>query len=198
MNSGIYKITNTVNNKFYIGSSQNMEKRWIQHKSHLKCQRHHSSYLQNVANKYGIENLVFSVLVYCPKEDLLQLEQYLMDFYQPQYNISKLATSCAGVPKSEIHKQRLREANLGKKYSDETKRKHSERQKNFTQEQIDKAHRVKYKPVQQIDKLGNIIATFKSIQEACNKTGIWKKNIGIVANGKTSTKHAGGYSWKFI
>ena len=33
---GIYKITNTVNGKFYIGSSKNIEIRWRVHRRNLR------------------------------------------------------------------------------------------------------------------------------------------------------------------
>ena len=36
MLSGIYKITNTINNKFYIGSSCNLKNREWQHFNQLK------------------------------------------------------------------------------------------------------------------------------------------------------------------
>ena len=37
MNSGIYKITNTVNGKFYIGSTNNFDRRW--NHNHLRLLR---------------------------------------------------------------------------------------------------------------------------------------------------------------
>lgn len=48
---GIYKIV--INNKAYVGSSFNIERRIIQHKSDLKNQRHDNPHLQNAYNKYN-------------------------------------------------------------------------------------------------------------------------------------------------
>ena len=39
MSCGIYKITNLINNKVYIGQSQNIEHRWIAHKSEAKNEK---------------------------------------------------------------------------------------------------------------------------------------------------------------
>ena len=59
--SGIYKITNNVNGKFYIGSSQNISRRWYDHKRELRIQKHHNKYLQRAWNKYGEENFSFEI-----------------------------------------------------------------------------------------------------------------------------------------
>ena len=39
MTSGIYKITNLINNKCYIGKSKNIEDRFKYHKDNYKCMR---------------------------------------------------------------------------------------------------------------------------------------------------------------
>ena len=64
-NSGVYKITNLINNKFYVGSSINLKQRKHAHFYSLKLGKHKSPYLQNAFNKYGIENFVFEVIKYC-------------------------------------------------------------------------------------------------------------------------------------
>ena len=40
MKSGVYKITNVKNGKFYIGSSKDIEFRWSEHKKHLNGNYH--------------------------------------------------------------------------------------------------------------------------------------------------------------
>ena len=59
MNSGIYKITNKVNGKFYIGSSVDLKDRWRRHRSHLKNGSHVNTHLQRSYNKYGKEAFIF-------------------------------------------------------------------------------------------------------------------------------------------
>ena len=45
--SGIYKIINIRNGKFYLGSSKNLSQRKKKHIYELNKGTHHSSYLQN-------------------------------------------------------------------------------------------------------------------------------------------------------
>ena len=71
MKIGIYKILNTVNNKVYVGSATNIEKRWRDHKWHLNRNIHHNSHLQSSWNKYGAETFEFTVLLECRIDDLL-------------------------------------------------------------------------------------------------------------------------------
>lgn len=95
--SGIYKITNIKNNKIYIGSSKNINRRWNEHKRCLKNNDHHSGHLQNAWNKYGEENFKFEILEIVSNEDELKnIEQKWLDetqCYKKEigYNISKNA-----------------------------------------------------------------------------------------------------------
>ena len=45
--SGIYRIRNLTNNKFYIGSAINLNKRKNQHFHYLRNNKHHNKPLQN-------------------------------------------------------------------------------------------------------------------------------------------------------
>lgn len=60
--SGIYKIENTVNGKFYIGSSYNLHKRYRQHLLALRNGRHINSKLQSSWSKHGESSFIFSVI----------------------------------------------------------------------------------------------------------------------------------------
>lgn len=82
---GIYKITNTLNKKMYIGSSKNMKLRMKEHLRNLINNNHPNNRLQNSFNKYGIEHFSFSVVSYQPdlsKEDLLELEELIINSYE--------------------------------------------------------------------------------------------------------------------
>lgn len=111
--SCIYVIENLVNNKLYVGSAVNMSKRWTLHLSHLRHQKHHSKHLQNAWNKYGESNFNFKVLEYCQPEDLITIEQYYLDWLEPEYNICKLARSCRGIKLTPEHKHKISLANKG-------------------------------------------------------------------------------------
>jgi group I intron endonuclease len=58
----IYAITHLASGRCYIGSCLHPKRRWIEHRSDLKCQRHHCSYLQRAWNKYGAAAFAFSIL----------------------------------------------------------------------------------------------------------------------------------------
>lgn len=79
--SGIYSITNIQNGKLYVGSSNNIERRWKEHKSMLNCNKHHSTHLQNAWNKYGETNFLFEIIEECNTNILLEREQYYIDLY---------------------------------------------------------------------------------------------------------------------
>ena len=59
---GIYKITNKINKKVYIGQSHNLENRydWTSQSALLRCCT--NDHLKFSIKKYGIENFIFSVL----------------------------------------------------------------------------------------------------------------------------------------
>lgn len=49
--TGVYKITNIINNKVYIGESLDIYERWKSHKEDLKNGNHHSYKLQLINYK---------------------------------------------------------------------------------------------------------------------------------------------------
>ena len=49
----LYHITNLINNKTYIGKTNNIDRRISRHFSDLKKGQHHSHKLQRAFNKYG-------------------------------------------------------------------------------------------------------------------------------------------------
>jgi group I intron endonuclease len=95
--SGIYKITNTVNGKYYLGSSDNIKNRWKSHLYSLRHNKHHSIHLQRAWNKYGEKNFIFELVEEVDKNVLLEREQYHLDTLTPWddnvgYNVSKSAS----------------------------------------------------------------------------------------------------------
>lgn len=77
--SGIYKIINKTNGKYYIGSSKNIKYRWYNHKTNLICNKHHNDHLQNAWNKYGKLEFDFVIVEEIPEEKLLLKEQQYLD-----------------------------------------------------------------------------------------------------------------------
>lgn len=71
---GIYKITNTINQKSYIGQSNCIERRFTQHKSPYEQARFADKPLYKAFKKYGIENFSFKIIEECPIEKLNERE----------------------------------------------------------------------------------------------------------------------------
>lgn len=121
--SGIYKITNKINGKYYIGSSDNIigvTGRWCEHINGLKADRHDNSYLQRSWNKYGLSVFEFSILKEIPKSDLLMIEQQYLNEAKKDgkqcYNLSFLAAGggFTGHHHSEESKKRMSEKMKGR------------------------------------------------------------------------------------
>lgn len=92
MKSGIYKIVNKLNNKYYLGSSKNFHVRKLKHFNELRKGKHHNIYLQRAFNKYGEENFEFIILEEC--ENTFEREQELLNNLDLKlcYNVSLSAS----------------------------------------------------------------------------------------------------------
>ena len=138
MTTGIYKITNLVNGKVYIGASKNIEKRWNEHKRSVKSPIH--SDLETL----GEENFKFEVLLECPEDMLCQWERDMICLYDADdpekgynskndkpYSLKNSETHKGkpGTPHSEETKRKLSEALKGHKHTEEERRKISEAKK---------------------------------------------------------------------
>lgn len=151
--AGLYKITCTKNNHFYIGRTSNYVKRIGQHKIDLNGGRHKNQRMQHCYDKYGAESFVFELIMVANEEtDLIAEEQRLLDECIGQencMNINRSAKVFCDVPFTEERRRKISEARkrtVGQKrtleqrqnisnslkghmLSDETKRKISESHK---------------------------------------------------------------------
>ena len=158
---GIYKITNKLNGKVYIGQSIDIDTRWRQH---INAKDNYA--IHNAIKKYGKENFKFEVLLECPANMLDVWERDMIALYDcisPNgYNLTeggegykcseetRLKMSEAkkgkpswnkGIPCSEEHKSKIGLANKGRKASIETKMKLSEAHKGIKQSEESKRKR---------------------------------------------------------
>ena len=101
MKSGIYRIKNVVNGHAYIGSAKNIAQRWRSHTHALRTGGKAPPKLQRAWDKYGEAAFIFEVVVYCPDDMLLALEQQHIDAESPYYNTRPVAHSNQGVRWSE-------------------------------------------------------------------------------------------------
>ena len=152
--TGIYKITNIINGKIYIGSSTSekdgFKDRINTHIRLLNRKTHYNKHLQSSWVKYGSENFKFEIVeIIYGKNNILEREQYYIDLYNVinskiGYNKSPIANSQLGFKHSNESKQKMSESakiyskeisermkkiHTGKKMSDETKQKISEKLK---------------------------------------------------------------------
>lgn len=75
---GIYKITNQINGKIYIGQSQNISQRWKAHRKHYQKDDYP---IYRAMRKYGIDNFSFEVIEECSLEELNDKEKYWIKYY---------------------------------------------------------------------------------------------------------------------
>lgn len=79
---GIYKITNSVNNKIYIGQSVNIERRFAQHRYDAKHEdRQNGKLLYKDIKKYGIDKFQFEIIEECSKDELNKREKHYIKVY---------------------------------------------------------------------------------------------------------------------
>lgn len=93
--SGIYKIVNKVNGKYYVGSSVNIKMRWRKHNEALRRGNHRNIYLQREWNKYGHNTFQFIIEKIIKPLELNEIEQYYLDIAKSEkdktYNLSFIA-----------------------------------------------------------------------------------------------------------
>lgn len=75
---GIYKITNNINGKIYVGQSVNIAERWKQHeyKAFNSKEKAYTSAIHQAYRKYGIKNFSYEVIEQCRPEELDEKEIY--------------------------------------------------------------------------------------------------------------------------
>lgn len=119
--AGVYEIINTINNKVYVGSSINIEKRLKAHFDSLQNNTHFNSHLQNAFNLYGKNAFTSKILEIV--EDISELrareEYYIQTINSTDpntgYNILNYANFGLAVHNSERVRRKISEACSGEK-----------------------------------------------------------------------------------
>lgn len=141
----IYQIFNTVNSKFYVGSSVQLKTRWRKHRRELNANRHHCPHLQAAWSMYGESVFELRVVqVVSNAADLMLEEQKWLDEHHGKaycYNYAKYVDSSArGVKFQPAHCQAISESlkkhyaefgspNVGRKHTEESKKLISEKKR---------------------------------------------------------------------
>lgn len=79
----IYKITNILNQKHYIGQTNNIERRY---KEHFIWKLNGSQYIDQIISDIGQENFSFEVIEECDLTLLDEREKYWIKYYDSFYN----------------------------------------------------------------------------------------------------------------
>lgn len=136
--SGVYTITNCINNKIYVGCSSDIDKRIGDHKSALKNNSHPNSYLQSTHDIYGMNSLIFEILVDCEEVFMYSEENFwvnMLNTFDRNFGYNLLSTNPNNINKrhSEETKLKISKAGVGRptvwkgrKHTEESKSKISE------------------------------------------------------------------------
>lgn len=125
MAGGVYKITNTLNGRLYIGSAVSFSKRKKGHFGSLRKGRHVNKKLQLDFDKDGedvFEWFVLQVVEEPTKDKLVAAEQSFLDSLKPYYNVCETAYSTLGIKHPEESKAKHSEA-MKKQMADPKRRK---------------------------------------------------------------------------
>jgi len=214
---GIYKITNNINGKVYIGQSVNIKSRWKEHVNALKRGDSGCTLLQYAWNKYNEDNFSFEVLQLCSEDMLDEIERkyiLLYDAVNNGYNIesggnkNKHLADKTKQKLSKLAKERLSDPTKNpmydKHHTDETKAKISASKKGklVSEETKKKLSEIRVghpgynknlTPVYcvELDKI------FSCASEAAKILGIDGTNILPCCRHDYGRKTCGGYHWEF-
>ena len=198
----IYKISNDINNKVYIGqTSYTTEWRWYHHTQDGKRLDYK---LYRAMNKYGIEHFFPEEIEKCEDKDLDEREIFWIAYYDSYNNGYNSNRGGKGNRKYDHEKAlELWEDGYPIIYIAKQFGAHPDiigkiiRSQGITKEEI--FHRGagnNRKIIGQYDKNGNLLNIFPSGSEAARQTGNAQGNISKCCLGKTKT--CGGYVWKYI
>ena len=87
--SGVYKITNTITGDFYIGSSKNIKRRWVEHKCPSAWKNNTNNPMYIDMKKYSVEQFDFQILEEVEIECLKEAEQRFIETLKPTYNSNR-------------------------------------------------------------------------------------------------------------
>lgn len=202
----IYKITNKISGKCYIGQTiQTLEQRWYKHIHDSRCPA-----IRDAIAKYGIDSFSIEVIDTAETiDDLNEKEIYWIKHFNSivpnGYNLQTGGKNCRC---AESTKRKLSELNIGcnhpnygKSRSFETRKKISEARKGmkFTDEHIQRlkeshlgvVNECLLKKVRCVE-TGQVFNSIKEAKASCGRNNI---HIGEVCNGKRKT--AGGFHWEY-
>lgn len=206
----IYKITNEINKKIYIGQTKlSIEERFILHKN----KRSNCRYLKSAFNKYGIENFKIEKIEDCKNFDELNFREmfWIKELNTLAPNGYNLTTGGAAPKHSDITKEKMSQTRKGKhpKWATEastslearTKRSETYKNMNGSQWTEDRRNNAKkgaqYRAITVTDNFG---IEYPSISEAARLTECQNECVRLIVLGKqkkTKSKDGTIYTFKY-
>ena len=102
----------------YVGVSTNIERRWREHVTEARANRHPNSFLRNVINKHYPDNLIFEIVYLSNEDNCYNYEEML----RPETNIGWNLRSGGPVGKiTEEGRKAISAKALGKKLTEKEK-----------------------------------------------------------------------------
>lgn len=207
----IYKITNDVNGKIYIGKTlHNVDKRWKEHINDSKREHTENRPLYRAMNKYGIDNFHIETIEECSDELVEEREVFWIKEYN-SFGKNGYNATIGGDGKPYVHRALILWLWLGNMNITEVARitlydkgTISKTLKSYgvtSKEISDRASRSPInatKSVAMLDMESNFIKKFSSIADACVylHKNPRSPHIGEVCKGKRKTAY--GFKWKFL
>lgn len=197
--SVVYKATNLVNNKCYVGKSINFRNRYQKHKS----AKYYTTAFHNAIRKYGFANFKFEILEYCEPKDLIIRENYWIlyfDSINPEkgYNLRLDSKDNSGWKHSDASKLLISISGKGRKPWHAGKKvgnlKSTEGIAKFVK-QMTGAGNPNAKRVYQFDLNNNFLAEFDCVSTAARKLNIVFQGIARCASGER--KSYKGFKWSY-
>lgn len=188
----LYVIKCKVNQKLYIGITNNIQARW---NKHVYDSKHGSPcVIHRAIRKYGINNFtIVELLSTTSKNKLLRQEIKFIKEMQTHVTQGGYNETFGGEApmlgrKHTAHTRKL----ISKKLKGRTSPNKGKKASLALKRKLSESHG---KAVMKLDKNGNVIAIFKSVTKAASATGIAISNISGVCRGKKKT--AGGFCWQY-
>ena len=186
--SGIYKISSSKTGRFYIGSTNNFNKRFLSHFEMIHNKNHHSRHLENHCNKHIDDTLRIEVVeIVLDVSKLIEREQYYLDtlnpFGQNGFNINRKANSRLGTKMPDSFREKVSKRMLGNKHTlghklsedhknkirDSVKKSCANRDMSKSEESKEKMRKSRGKKVLKLDSQLNIVENFLSTKDASRK-----------------------------
>lgn len=181
----VYIISSIIHDdRIYIGSTINFNKRISSHINDLKANRHHSITLQRHFNLYGIDDIYFYIVEELKQEDnMCEIEQFYIDNLKPFFNTSTFAV--------DLSNRNHNRAAWNKGMTNLPKQ-----EKSRIDHRVHKATISKYKPISQFDLYGNLINNWESTKAAANFLDVDEANISQCLTGRNKTAYK--FIWKYL